>query len=82
MIYDWYLGGLADNLEKLCKNDVLKESLEEACPEKMISFIIGEPDMEGYGSCTFDDGILYVTLPPSNLAANASDLGKDIELEL
>lgn len=82
MIYDWYLGGLADNLEKLCKDDMSKEAVAEACGAKLIKFVIGPKDMKGYGSCTFPDGVLLVTLPPNNMPANVGDLGKDIESQL
>lgn len=82
MFYDWYLGGLADNLEKLCKDDMCKEAVAEACTKKMIKFVLGPKEQKGYGSCTFPDGVLVITLPPNNLPANVGELGKDIESQL
>lgn len=82
IIFNWYLGGLADNLERLCKDDMSKEAVAEACEKKTIAFVLAPKGTSGYGACTFVDGVLTVTLPVDNFCSNVGELGKDIESQL
>lgn len=81
VINKWYLGGLADQLEALCKDEMSKEAVADACDKKTISFVL-TPGKDGYGACTFVDGVLTATLPIENFCNNARNLGKDIESRL
>lgn len=82
MMYDAYLDGLATNLEALCKDDMSKEAVAEACEKKTIHFVLDEQLDRGYGNCTFDDGVLTVTLPASRFGSNVGILGQDIASRL
>jgi len=85
VIYSWYLEGLASNLETLCKDEMCKEAVGEACSKKTIAFlIVDEEEMNGsYVKCTFsDDGALNVSVSKSRLCSNTSNTGSDIESRL
>lgn len=82
IIYDWYLSSLAGNLESLCKDDMSKEAVAEACEKKTIAFVLAPSGTSGYGACTFVDGVLTASLPVDNFCSNVSELGKDIESQL
>jgi hypothetical protein len=85
VIYNWYLDGLADNLERLCKDEMCKEAVAEACGKKVIAFtLISNDEMEGtYQKCTFsDDGALVVSTSVEKFCSNTSNTGSDIESRL
>jgi hypothetical protein len=85
IIFNWYLDGLAGNLESLCKDDMCKEAVAEAAHKKVIAFqIISDDDMESkYSKCTFsDDGALVISVSKERFCSNVSNCGQDIESRL
>jgi hypothetical protein len=84
VIYNWYLDGLASNLESLCKDEMCKEAVGEACEKKVITFqLISNDEMEGnYQKCTFNDGVLVVQTSVERFCSNTSNTGSDIESRL
>jgi hypothetical protein len=54
------LGGLADNFEKLAKDDVVKGALAGAFSTGKIDFV-QKDDIKGYAVTSFADGKLTVT---------------------
>ena len=82
-IYSWYLEALANSLETLCKDDMSKEAVVESCERKTIAFkLIEQSELEGYSKCTFDDGVLTVSLSTERFASNVGACGNDIESRL
>lgn len=84
IMYGWYLDPLAYNLEKLCKDDMTKEAIVEACTKKTITFkVVPDSEMSGiYSKVTFDDGVLTVSLSKERYCANVDSVGTDIESRL
>jgi hypothetical protein len=84
IVYNWYLDGLASNLERLCKDDMCKEAVAEACEKKVIAFqLVSNDDMESnYQKCLFNDGVLQVQTSVEKFCSNTSNTGSDIESRL
>lgn len=82
MIYEAYLESLADNLETLCKDEMSKEAVQEACDKKTIRFALDENLERGYGDCTFVDGVLTLSFPPARFGSNVGIIGQDIASRL
>jgi len=82
IIYSWYLDALASNLERLCKDEMSKEAVADACGKKTIAFVLAPAGTSGYGKCTFENGVLTAAIPPENFCGNTSELGNDIESQL
>jgi nitrate reductase NapAB chaperone NapD len=80
-----YLEGLASNLEKLCKDDMCKEAVVEACAKKVIGFAIIPNEQLGsaYQMCTFtEDGVLTISTSLERIPTNTSNTGSDIQSRL
>jgi len=82
IIYSWYLEGLASNLESLCKDDMCKEAVQEACAKKVITFTLVEPEeleSGAYQQVKFsDDGALVISSSKERFCSNVSYTGSDI----
>jgi len=76
--YDWLLGGVANNIAKLCADDMSKEAFNSIVTNPVIEFVLKEK-VGGYGSPEFIDGKLYIVIDPSRASgANASQAGEDM----
>lgn len=79
VIHAWHLNGLADNLEKLCQDDLSKEAVAEACSKKKISFVLDTTGKIEEAACAFVDGVLTITLPQKFYNHGGSGVGSEIE---
>jgi hypothetical protein len=84
VIYASYLPGLAGNLERLCKDDMVKEAVVEAAHKKVISFsVVPDSEVEGKNPiCKFADGTLQVIFTKASFNVNAQKTGADIQSRL
>lgn len=85
IIYDWYMGGLADNITSFCKDAIQKESFTEAFGErKNIAFVIHEsmdeedPHRSDYVWVRNEGGVLQVNIPKERFCSNVSNTGNDL----
>ena len=88
VVYDWYLGALANSITKLCSDNMSKEAFQESCEKKVIAFILHTGPQEEllsaycYSQTTFEDGVLKVLIPKERLCSNVGDTGTDMESRL
>jgi len=79
-----YLDGLGTNLEKCCKDSMIKEAVQEACKSKKLGFTLIKgtfPDAKKYGGDTyvgisFEGGNLHVVIPTNNFWCNMDNISK------
>ena len=87
-VYGEYLDALASNIEKLCKDDMCKEALVEACGKKMIHFRIVPqaqlgPAVSKCHSVTFsEDGTMIVATSDDNIGKDVHNVGNDMQSHL
>lgn len=77
---NWYLKAVAENVEKVCADEMGKEAFAETC-EKQNIFIKAVPQTEigdAYTTCTFADGVLVVSIGKDRFSTNAASCGSDI----
>eukprot|EP00727_Mastigamoeba_balamuthi_P010413 m51a1_g5995 hypothetical protein (280) ;mRNA; f:291756-293033 len=80
ILFDWYLGGLASNLKRMCGDEMVKEAMREAVSAKKIVFRINSnPKGGSYTHDFFEGGALVVEVKPGNLACNVGDCGSELE---
>jgi len=83
IIYNYYLGGLADHIVRLCKDDLGKEAFVDAVSKKIINFEVLPELKKGessfYSRTKIVDGKLVLQVMGSNFPCNCSDAGSDIE---
>jgi len=80
VVYNWILGGLAGNLERICKDDLTKEAVAEVWTTGVIRF--EENKKISYHAVEFVNGDLIIQYKPTSIASNVSDVGSDIEKKL
>eukprot|EP00727_Mastigamoeba_balamuthi_P005078 m51a1_g14569 hypothetical protein (280) ;mRNA; f:1065787-1067002 len=80
ILFDWYLGGLASNLQRMCGDDMTKEAIRDAVSAKKIIFRINaKPKGGSYTYDYFENGNLIVEVKPDNLASNVGECGAELE---
>lgn len=84
-VVGWYLKGLAENVEKICADDMGKEAFAEAC-EKQNILVKAVPQDEvgsnGYVTCVLKEGVLIVSIGKDRITTNAGNTGSDIMSQL
>lgn len=87
-VYGEYLDALAENIEKLCKDDMCKEALVEATGKKTIHFRIIPQDQLGNinskcHSVKFsEDGTMIVATSDDNICKDTRNCGNDMQSNL
>jgi hypothetical protein len=74
----WYLGGLAGNLERLCKDEMVKEAIRDAIPKKVITLRV-DAAAKSYHEEKFEDGCLAILIKPGSYASNVDSTGKELD---
>lgn len=80
IIWGAYLSELASKLTTLCADDMVKEAIGDAFKGNLVFRL--DPKCEGYQNTKFEGGNLVMFCRPSNIWANISSLGDDIEKQL
>ena len=78
VVHDWYMTGLADQMEKLCRDDMAKEAICDAISKKKITFRVDD----NASSCheeKFEDGCLAILVKPGSFATNAGSTGENLQ---
>jgi len=75
----WVIGGLADNLKKLCKDDMVKEALQEVWKGQIV-LTVADPKLGSSHETEFKDGKMI--LKYRSIISNVAEVGKDIEKRL
>jgi len=81
-IYSSYMGGLADQIGRVCRDDMGKEAFAEAITKKIINIVILPELKKGesfYSRCRIVDGKLILEIPAKSFPCNCSDAGSDLE---
>lgn len=76
--WSWYLGGLAGNIERHCKDEMVKEAIRDAMTKKKITFRI-DASAKSYHEERFEDGCLAILVKPSGYASNVDSTGKELD---
>ena len=76
--YSWYLGGLADNIEKFCKDEMIKEAIRDAISKKKITLRVDEK-ANSYHEERFEDGCLAILIRPNSYASNVAATGEKLD---
>jgi len=79
-----YIKNLSENLEKTCKDDMVKEALVDAIKSKKLKFQFVKgtfPDAKKYGGdsyigLSFENGDLSIVIPSKNFWCNMSNIGQ------
>jgi hypothetical protein len=79
VIYDWYLTALAENVEKLCADDMAQEAFAEKWTTHKIIFRINEKHPGSYVNVMFENGNLIIEVKASDMATNVSNTGSELE---
>ncbi len=79
VIYEQYLGGLAENLSKKMADEMSREAFLEATPSKKISFKLDNLDWGQYIKSVIIDGIYYLVASKKDFPCNFKQAGADIE---
>jgi len=76
--YDAICKEAVARLERLCKDDMVKEAIVDALSAKKIRFVYNKDAKlpRGYHKSSFEDGVLVFT---TRTFANISEIGNDIE---
>ena len=74
--YSWYLGGLAGNIERFCKDDMVKEAIRDAVSKKKIT-IRYDAGAKSYHEEKFEDGCLAILV--KGYASNVDSTGKELD---
>jgi hypothetical protein len=77
ILYSHYLGYLADSLEKLVKDDMVKQAIVDASTKKVVALKFVDKT-ETYNDVVFDEGRVVIQTKPNNLATNVYQIGEDI----
>eukprot|EP01128_Nolandella_sp_AFSM9_P005589 TRINITY_DN2726_c0_g1_i1.p1 TRINITY_DN2726_c0_g1~~TRINITY_DN2726_c0_g1_i1.p1 ORF type:complete len:297 (-),score=87.12 TRINITY_DN2726_c0_g1_i1:48-905(-) len=81
-VLTWVLDGLASNVERQCKDDMVKEALqEEWCGRIRFSYVDSLPSGI-YHDVNFADKVMEITSMGSKMASNVGDTGKNLEDKL
>jgi len=80
VIYDWILGSLADNVKRICGEELTKEALAEVWTTGVIRF--EENKKVSYHAVEFTNGDLIIQYKPDNFVSNTGNIGSDIESKL
>ena len=83
-IYDSYLTPLADNIEKLCKDDMSKEAFVDATKTRKITLIPdGQKSPSYHPICSLEGGVLTIYVNDNkdreNFPSNCNETGGDLE---
>jgi len=82
-IYDAYLGALAENIKRLCSDDLSKEAFVDAVSKKIINIVVIPELKKGensfYCRCKIVDGKLVLEILGTSFPCNVSEAGSDIE---
>lgn len=76
--FSWYLGGLADNLKKLCADDMVQEAIREAIANKKILFRVNPNCKKSYHDEFFENGNLIIDIKTSQMCSNVGTTGEDL----
>jgi len=84
LILDGYLEAVSKNVERICKDEMVKEALLEAAPKHVIHWKFGATDKSkfsahNYSQCVPTDGALVITVPPANFPSNVGECGSTLE---
>ena len=79
VIYEQYLGGLAENLSKRMADEMSREAFLEAITSKKISFKLDNLDSGQYIKSVIVDGIYYLVASKKDFPCNFKQTGADIE---
>ena len=85
IIHDWYLKGLASNVESFCKDPIQKESFVETFKDRhTIAFILEEQQDEesshrySYVWTANKGGVLEIHIPKDRFCSNVGNTGDDL----
>jgi len=80
ILYDSYLDSVANRLESLSKDDLVKECLVEKLSTRRVVYRFGECD--SYIKTTIEAGCLVIVQTPGNFYSAVGDLGEDLAAQL
>lgn len=81
VIHDWYLKGLAKQLEKFVKDPIYKDAFAEICGErKALAFMLRDEKRTQYDKhwLSFDNGVLVINVPKSEYSSSTDSVGEDL----
>ncbi len=79
IIHEQYLGGLAENLAQIMKDEMSVEAFLEAVPSKKISFKLDELEWGKFIKSVIVDGVYYLVASKKDFPCNFKQAGADIE---
>ncbi len=79
IIYDQYLGGLAENLSKIMADEMTLEAFLGAATAKKISFLVEELDYSKFIQSSIVDGALCLVANKKHFPCNFKQAGSDLE---
>jgi hypothetical protein len=79
VIYDQYLGGLAENLSAKMADEMSREAFLEAVTSRKISFKLDNLDWGQYIKSVIIDGVYYLVASKKDFPCNFKQAGADIE---
>ena len=78
VIYDWYMSGIAENIVRLAKDDMVKEALHDAISAKKITFRVDDA-AESYHDEKFEDGCLAILVKANSMGTNVGSTGEGLD---
>ncbi|KAJ3279396.1 hypothetical protein HK104_001508 [Borealophlyctis nickersoniae] len=85
VVYNMYMGALTENVCRLAQDEMVKEAIEEAAPNKKIVFMLGPVADDAYEKThdiNFNDDNLNIVVPPQSFWINTHKVGEYIEKRL
>jgi len=74
-----FLGYLAEGIEGSCKDDMVKEAINEAASKHKITFIYGQTEYSSDAEVHYKDGVLQMMQRAGSFPANVADIrGKKV----
>ena len=77
-IFNSYLNAITTHIEKLCKDEMSKEALNEVTKNHKIVFELVD-NTKSYSDVSIKDGVIFIQVKPANFPSNVDDCGKGIE---
>jgi hypothetical protein len=78
VVHDWYMTGLAGNIEKHCSDDMVRDAFRDALSKKKVTFRVDDK-ANSYHEEKFEDGCLAILVRPDTFASNVDSTGETLQ---
>jgi hypothetical protein len=78
VVHEWYMTGLAENIEKHCADEMVRDAFRDALSKKKVTFRVDDK-ASSYHEEKFEDGCLAILVRPDDFPANVDSTGEKLQ---